>query len=429
MITDGKETRSSGGLRRRVLLVTGMVGVIGQLATSLDAANEHAAADWPQWLGPNRDGVSATKGLLTTWPEAGPVEVWRKEIGRGFSGVSVFAGNAYTMTMTGDGEYAIGLDALTGKELWRTRTGPIYRESQGGDGPRGTPAIDGGLVYVLGANGALEALDAARGTRKWAVDLKKDFGSQRPGWGFSSSPLIEGSALLVEGGGSSGRAIMGFNKRDGRPLWSTQGDKMGYSSPVVANFGGVRQVLFFTGAGLTSVSPLSGSQHWRFEWPTPYDVNVATPVLVPPDKVFISSGYDTGGALLKVSWEAGKATVRQVWKDKVMKSHFGTAVYYDGYLYGFDMSILKCVDANTGVEMWKERGYGKGTLIIADGHLIVLSERGKVALIKAQSNGFVEVASAQVLNGKCWTVPSLADGRLYLRNEQEIVCLDLVARS
>ena len=211
------EARSSGRLVRGALLVA---GIVGYLPTSLHAANESAAADWPQWLGPNRDGVSATRGLLTSWPEAGPVEVWRKRGGSGFSGVSVFAGKAYTMVMTGEGEYAVGLDALTGKELWRTKTGAIYREGQGGDGPRGTPAIDGGLVYVLGANGALAALDAANGTRKWGVDLKKEFGSQRPGWGFSSSPLIEGSLVLVEGGGSSGRALMGFNKRDGRLMWS-----------------------------------------------------------------------------------------------------------------------------------------------------------------------------------------------------------------
>ena len=427
MRTDRTRERC-GRVVRRALLLTGVAGVICQLATSVYARNEYTAEDWPQWLGPNRDGVSATRGLLTSWPEGGPAEVWRKRIGSGFSGVSVSAGKAYTMMMDGEGEYAVGLDALTGKELWRAKTGPIYRESQGGDGPRGTPAIDRELVYVLGANGALEALDAAKGTRKWAVDLKKEFGSVRPGWGFSSSPLIEGSTVLVEGGGSSGRAILAFNRRDGRLLWARQGDKIGYSSPVMANLGEVRQVLFFTAAGLISVSPISGSLHWRHNWPTPYNVNAATPVLVPPDKVFISSGYDVGGALLQVSWETGKASVREVWKNKVMKNQFGTSVYFDGYLYGFDMSILKCVDANTGVEKWKARGYGKGTLIVADGHLVVLGERGKLALVKALPNEFVEVASAQVLSGKCWTVPSLADGRLYLRNEQEIVCLDLVAR-
>ena len=418
-------------MRTRRLLLTAMLvfGATWQLATSLYAADKFAAADWPQWLGPDRNGVSVTAGLLTTWPATGPTEVWRKELGRGFSGVSVFAGNAYTMVMDSAGEYAVGLDAVTGKELWRTRIGPFYREGQGGDGPRCTPTVHRGLVYVLGANGALVALDASNGARRWSVDLKKEYGSRRPNWGFSSSPLVEGSMLLVEGGGASGRAIMAFHKSDGRLLWATLDDKIGYASPIVANLGGVRQVLFFTTVGLTSVSLVNGGLHWRYKWPTPYDVNVATPVLVPPDKVFISSAYDTGGALVQVSWEGGKAKVREVWKSKVMKNHFGTSVYYDGYIYGFDNAILKCIDAHTGVEQWKARGYGKGTLIVADGHLIVLSERGKLALVKAQHNEFVEVAAANVLKGKCWTVPSLADGRLYLRNEREIVCLDVVERS
>ena len=199
------------------------------------------ADDWPQWLGPNRDGVSVTRGLLTSWPEGGPAEVWRKRIGRGFSGVSVSAGKAYTMMMDGEGEYAVGLDALTGKELWRAKTGPIYRESQGGDGPRGTPAIDRELVYVLGANGALEALDAAKGTRKWAVDLKKEFGSVRPGWGFSSSPLIEGSPVLVEGGDSDDGTAMTFDKIAGarRPIrWGVHRIRQGDTLYIRWNGGG-----------------------------------------------------------------------------------------------------------------------------------------------------------------------------------------------
>ena len=205
--------------------------------------------------------------------------------------------------------------------------------------------------------------------------------------------------------------------------------KIGYASPIAANLGGVRQILFFTTVGLASVSPVNGGLHWRYDWPTPYSVNVATPVLVPPDRVFISSAYDMGSALLRVSWEGGRARVREVWKSQVMKNHFGTSVYHDGYIYGFDNAILKCIQADTGVEQWKARGYGKGTLIVADGHLIVLSASGKLALVKAQHNEFVEVAGADVLSGKCWTVPSLADGRLYLRNEREIVCLDVVERS
>ena len=415
--------------RRPLLSAMLVFGASWQLATSLYAADKFAAADWPQWLGPDRNGVSVTEGLLTKWPAKGPAEVWRQKLGSGFSGVSVFAGSAYTMIMDSVGEHVVRLDAVTGKGMWRTRIGPFYREGQGGDGPRCTPTIDRGLVYVLGANGALVALDAINGARKWSVDLQKDYGSRRPRWGFSSSPLVEGSSLLVEGGGASGRAIMAFHKSDGRLLWATLNDKIGYASPIAANLGGVRQVLFFTKEGLTSVSPVNGGFHWRHKWPTPYGVNVATPVLVPPDKVFISSGYDTGAALVEVLWEGGKANVREVWKSKVMKNHFGTSVYYDGYIYGFDNAILKCIRADTGLEQWKARGYGKGTLIVADGHLIVLSERGKLALVKAQHNEFVEVAAAKVLSGKCWTVPSLADGRLYLRNEREIVCLDMVERS
>ncbi len=381
------------------------------------------SAGWPQWLGPARNGISSETGLFGH--ELSFEESWRVPAGKGFSGLSIVGNRIYTMYIHSEKEYAICLDARNGEVLWRTRTDDNFVERQGGDGPRATPTVDDGMVYVFSAQGKLHALDSQTGSQQWSHDLVSKFGGKRPRWGFCASPLVAGDLVLIEAGGTGGHSLIAFDKASGEVAWTTGSDKPGYSSPITATIGQTRQAVFFTGYGLISVAPQQGRVLWRHPWPTSHNVNAATPIFIPPNRFFISSGYGTGGTVVEVSPTDGGYGVKEIWRNKEMKNHFATSIYYQGHLYGFDGSILKCLDAATGAEKWKTRGYGKGTLIAADGHLVVLGEQGNLGVAEATPGGFVEKANAQVFHSKCWTAPALADGRLYLRDESEIVCINL----
>ena len=396
------------------------------------------AADWPQWRGPQRDGISSETGLLQSWSADGPAVQWRTRLGNGFSGISIANGRVFTMFARGADEFAICLDAETGAERWRHRTGPYYKETQGGDGPRSTPTVEGEIVYVLGATGKLFALAAASGAPIWEKDLVAEFDSEVPKWGFSTSPLIEDDLLLVEAGGRDGNFVVdmvidrktavtavALDKATGATAWTALHEKMSYSSPIAFTAAGARQLAYFTAYSLTGLAPEDGRVYWRYPYKTRYDVSAATPIFIPPNRLFISTGDDNGGVVLQIKSHGDSLAIEPVWQNKKMKNHFGTSVLYDNHLYGFDNAILKCLDAHTGQEKWKTRGYGKGTLLVADGQLIVLGEEGQLGLVEATPAGFREKTKAQVLNGRCWTMPSLADGRLYVRDESEIVCLNV----
>ena len=383
------------------------------------------AADWPQWRGLNRDGVSKETGLLKIWPASGPQVLWRTPVGVGYSALAIAGGRVYTMDCDGKDEFVVSFDAATGKQLWRTKIDAGYFNGQG-DGPRSTPTVEGNWLYAVGANGKLVALSTSNGRRIWSHDLVKEFNSEVPSWGTSTSPLVEGNLLLVNVGGKTGYALVAFNKKDGGVVWKTYTDRQGYSSPIAATIGGVRQILLFSGTSLVSVST-QGKVHWKYPWRTSYDANIATPVFVPPDKVFISTGYDIGAAVLKVIVTNGAPDYQEIWKNKVMQNHFNSSVLHQGYIYGFDNAILKCIDPNNGSEKWKVSGFGKGSLILADGHLIVLGDSGKLGLVEATPTEYKEIAKVPALHGKTWTMPALADGKLYLRSLKEIAVFDLTA--
>ena len=404
-----------------------------------------SATEWPQWRGPNRDGISDEVGLLKEWAPTGPKMLWKVPLGEGFSGISVSQDRVYTMFSKGNDEFVVCLNATDGGEIWRFRSDKNYHEGQGGNGPRATPTIDGDLLYTISAHGKLYALNAANGQKIWLHDLQRKFGSKMPRWGFSTSPLVEGELLLVEVGGKGKKSIVAFNKNSGDVIWSSHKDKLGYSSPIAITVQGVRQIICFTGTQLVSLSPTDGTIYWKYPWKTGYDVNAATPVFIPPDKVFISSGYDKGAAVVQmrvfvspdddraptdqIREKQGVVRIEEIWKNRKMKNQFSSSVLYENHLYGFDNSILKCIEANTGEEQWKSRGFGKGTVILADRHLIILSDRGKLGLAEATPAGYIEKATAKVLDGLCWTVPTLADGKLYVRNEEEMICLDMTEKN
>ena len=273
--------------------------------------------------------------------------------------MSVVGGRLYTMYVHGGEEYAVCLDAGTGEVLWRTRTDDLLMERQGGDGPRATPTVDGGTVYVSSAYGKLYALDSRTGSLKWSRDLVREYGSRRARWGFCPSPLVAGNLVLIEAGGG-GHSLIAFDKTSGEVAWKTGSDKLGYSSPIAVTIGQTSQAVFFTGRGLISVAPENGQVLWQHPWTTRHDVNAATPVFIPPGRFFISSGYGTGGTVVEVSATEGGYSVKEVWRNREMKNHFATSIYYEGHLYGFDASILKCIDAGTGAEKLEEPGLRQG---------------------------------------------------------------------
>lgn len=397
---------------------------------SPDSKSKPAAspnAEWPQWRGPNRDGISQETGLLKTWPASGPKVLWKASSGEGYSGISVVNGRAYTMLGQGNDELLVCYDAATGKEIWRFTIDSQFYNDQG-NGPRSTPTVDGNLVFVQGAQSMLSAVRADNGQKVWSVDLKKNYGARIPTWGVSTSPLVEGDLLLVDVGGKSDYSICAFNKATGKLVWNSQTDTPGYSAAIAVNANGQRQAIFFTGTAAVSVSPKDGKMFWRYPWQTSYDVNAATPIFIPNDKVYISSGYGVGAAVLRIQGSNGALSVEPVWRNRVMKNHFSSSILHQGHIYGFDDAILACIDANTGEQKWQQRGFQKGSLIFADGHLIILGERGKLALVEATPAGYSEKAAAEVLRGKCWTMPTLSGGKLYVRNQSEMLCLDMVGK-
>ena len=395
------------------------------------------ASDWPQWRGPDRNGISRETGILKQWSDGGPRVLWRVPLGEGFSGISVAQGRVYTMFSEEDDEFVICLDASNGEEIWRFRSDSTYYESEGGNGPRATPTVDREFLFTVSAQGKFYALNSMNGEQIWSYDLIRDFNSYMPRWGFSSSSLVEGNMLLVEVGGNNGKFIVAFDKTNGEVLWSSHTDKLGYASPIAVTIDGVRQLIVFAGLRLLAVSTDSGELLWSYPWRTGrFDVHTATPIFIPPDKIFISSAYGKGAAVIQVkvmdspeSDDRIKMEVKEVWMHERMQNRLATSILHGNHLYGFHKTILKCIDANTGAEKWKARGFGEGTLMFADGHLIILGDRGKLGLVEATPAAFNEVASAEVLSGLCWTVPTLANGRLYARNEKEMVCLDMTGQN
>jgi outer membrane protein assembly factor BamB len=264
-------------------------------------------------------------------------------------------------------------------------------------------------------------LKAATGEKVWRHDLLDEFKAENLRWGVAFSPLIDGDLIFTNPGGAGGHSLAAFDKRDGKLVWKALDDPAGYSSPVISTAAGVRQVLFFTGKHLVSVSPKDGQLNWQFPWETSYDCNIATPI-ARGDYVFISSGYDRGCALLGITKaKEGQLQVHPVYQHNRMRNHFSSSVLYKDHLYGFDDATLICMEFRTGQTRWKEKGFQKGSLLVADGHLIILGEKGKLALAAATPEQYREKASFAVSHTKCWVVPVLADGKLYVRDEKALV--------
>jgi outer membrane protein assembly factor BamB len=380
------------------------------------------AGDWPQWRGPNRDGISKETGLLKQWPADGPPLVWKAAgAGRGYSTMSIANGRIYTMGLRGDREYVIAFDVSTGKEAWATAHGDVFRNDRG-DGPRGTPTVDGDRVYSLGGNGDLSSIDTKTGKIVWKMNVLTKWGGENPNWGISESPLVIGEKLLVTAGGP-GASVVALNKKDGALLWKSQSDRAGYSSGMPLTIGTTTQVVFFTHQRAIGLDLKDGKLLWDYPRAANDVANVATPI-VRGNRVFISSDYGTGAGMVEIKAD-GKA--QEVYFTKEMRNHHSSSVLIGDYLYGFSSSILTAMRFDTGEVAWKDRSVGKGSLVFADGNLYALSDNGTVGLIEATPTGYREKGRFKIQQGSLptWTHPVVAGGRLYLRDQDTIYAYDV----
>jgi len=380
------------------------------------------AEDWPRWRGPDLNGVSKEKGWTTDWPKEGPPLLWRANVSTGFSSVAVAQGRLFTLGNSNETETVWCLDAATGGLCWRhtyaCSSDPVYHEG----GPGATPTVEGDRVYTLGKRGHLFCLEAATGQVIWQSNLTNEVGTAKPRWGFAGSPLVEGD-LLILNAGAAGAAL---DKRTGQPVWTSGTNAPGYATPVPFTAHGRRGAALLAGKALVGVRIQDGRQLWRHPWETKWDINVADPILV-EGRLFLSS-FDRGAALLEVGGDRPQV----VWQTREMANHFNSCVLLGGFLYGVHGNTdqayrdLRCLDAASGEVKWKYEGLGLGSLMAADGKLIVLSDKGELVIAEATPSGFKPLARAQVLGGKCWTVPVLANGRIYCRNAAgALICLDV----
>lgn len=398
------------------------VAVIGWLSSQTLAAE-----DWPQWRGPARNGVSQEKGWLDQWPKEGPPVAWKANVGLGFSSVVVGGGKAVTAGHANETDTLFCFDALTGKESWKhsyaAELGDKYYEG----GTTGTATIDGDRVFWLSRWGDLFCFDAASGKIVWSRQLQKEEGAQIPTWGFTGAPTVHEGLLIL----NVGEAGMALDKKTGKTIWASAKKDAGYSTPLPLQRDGKWEVLISNSEAYVAVDVATGKERWRMKWLTQYGVNAADPVPV-GDKVFISSGYGKGAALFKPVVD-GEPQV--IWRSKVLRTQLNPAVLVGKYVYGVDgdtteKGSLKCVEAETGVEKWKVPAFGSGAVSVADGKLIALSATGELMVAPASPDAFKPTARAQVLGGKCWTVPVLANGLVYCRNSRgDIVAVDLRKKS
>ena len=384
-----------------------------------------AGGEWPQWRGSNRDGISGESGLLKRWPAGGPPLVWKTSVaGHGYSSLSISEGRIFTQGARGDREFVIAIDVATGKLLWETVSGRRFGNNRG-DGPRGTPTLDGDRVYALGANGDLSCLEISTGRKIWAVNLLEEFGGSNIRWGISESPLVLRDRVLVNAGGPDS-SIVALNKMDGSLIWKSQSDKAGYSSAVPLEINGVTQAIFFTGIRALGVDVRDGRLLWEYQKVSNRTANIATPI-VHGNRVFVSSNYGTGCALLEIKRNGNGFRAEEIYFNQNMKNHHSSSTLVGGVLYGYSSAILTALRFDTGEVLWKNRSVGKGSLVYAEGHPYCFSQNGVVGLVEASPEAYREKGRFSIPQGSLpsWSHPVISDGRLYLRDQDDLYCFDI----
>jgi len=388
---------------------------------------KNRTADWPNWRGPNYNGISTE--IIEVPREEDFKKLWHQSVGTGFSSFSVGNGCAYTMGNTGkkgkkteQKDIIYCLDINTGKITWEYPfLSPLEPKLYEG-GPNSTPSLHGSFVYTFSKHGEVFCFNAKNGEIIWRKNLHKELKFDKPSWGFSSSPLIMDKMLIL----NAGTAGIALDKNTGTVLWSNGTKAPGYATPVPLNIAGKKSLLLFGSAYLYAVNASNGKQLWDYQWKTSYKINAADPI-IEGDEIFISSGYGKGCTLLKMSPDG----CTEIWRNKKMRNQINSSVLWKDHIYGFDGQVggggkLICLEFKTGKVKWSRKGMGTGSLIMANGMMIILSEKGKLIIAQARPDKFEPLLEKQILQGKCWTAPVLAGGKVFARNaDGDVVCYQL----
>lgn len=380
------------------------------------------AADWPMFRGANHDGISTETDWKIAWPESGPAKLWEAAVGTGFSSVSVVDGRVFTLGNEDKQDTVFAFDATTGKKLWThtydSKIGSKFYEG----GPGSTPTVDGDKVYTLSKWGDLFCLNAKDGNVIWQRQLEKEEELRLPDWGFNGSPLVHENMLILNVGGGG----MAVDKISGKTIWRSNDEEAGYSTPLPFSADGKQYVALSSGSSFLAAEAATGKKTWEISWPTRYGVNASDPIVV-GDQVWIGSGYGKGNGLFNMDGSNAK----EVWTNRDLRSQQNPPILINGYLYGFDgdagkKSPLKCVELKSGKVVWEAEAFRYGAVAAAGNHLIVISAKGELMVAPASPEGFTPTAQAKVLDGKCWTVPVISNGLIYIRNSRgRLVCLDV----
>jgi outer membrane protein assembly factor BamB len=385
--------------------------------------------DYPQFLGPDRDGTLRHTRLDPDWSARPPRRLWRQPIGAGWSGFAVAGRAAVTQEQEGEDELVMSYDVETGALRWRHADKARYDTVIAGEGPRSTPTISGRRVFTLGATGTLNALDLETGRAAWTLNVVEDNAAANPQWGKSCSPLVLGALVVVSAGGPGGRSLVAYDQESGRPVWAGGNDAAGYSSPFVAELAGVKQILIFNSATVAAHDPATGALLWEHAWPAEQP-NVSQPLPLPGDRVLVSAGYGVGSKLFQIARGDGdRLQARLVWESPRLKAKFTNLVFHDGYVYGLDDGVLTCLDPATGERKWRAGRYGHGQVILAGDLLLVQTEEGEIVLVRPSPSSLRELGRFAALEGKTWNPPALAGSRLLVRNDREAAAYELPLES
>ncbi|MDG1892649.1 MAG: PQQ-binding-like beta-propeller repeat protein [Verrucomicrobiota bacterium] len=395
---------------------TTLFGILTCISTSTEAS------DWPMFRGPEHNGISKETSWRKTWPKTGPPKLWEASVGTGFSSMSVADGKLFTLGNQDKKDTVYALDAVSGKTLWthvyESKIGAKFYEG----GPGSTPTVDLGKVYVLSKWGDLFCLDGKQGHTVWQRQLEQEEGLRLPDWGFNGSPLVHGDHLILNVGGGG----MAVDKKTGKTIWLSNDEESGYSTPLPFEIADKTYVALSSGNSFLAADPTTGSKIWEIKWPTRYGVNAADPIIV-QNEVWVGSGYGKGHGLFKLNG----AVAEVAWTNRELRTQQNAPVLLGGHLFGFDgnggsRAPLKCIERKTGKVVWEESTFKYGSVAAADEQLIILSAQGELLIAPASPEGFLPTARAKVLNGKCWTVPVLSNGLIYVRNSKgRTICLDV----
>ncbi len=383
---------------------------------------------WTGFRGPNGNGAYTQTTIRTQWPPQGLVPIWKQPSGGGYASFSFGCGLAFTIEQRRDFEVVVAYDPASGSEVWTNAWTASFQESMGGDGPRATPAFFKNSVFALGAQGEFRCLNATNGIVLWRHDLFRENHCGNLTYGLAASPVVYDDKVMVVCGepGAIGHTVAVYEAASGKPIWQALDDPAAYSTPMLVNLAGQRQLLVVTEDRAVGLAPENGAMLWSHPWKIRMgNRNIAQPVMVGTNRFLLSGGYGTGCELVEVAREGEQFTARSIWKNKNLKNKFTSSVLWEGFIYGLDEDILTCLNAQTGQRQWKGERYGYGQLLLAHGYLVILGGEGDLALVKADPSRSIEINRFPALRGKTWNYPAVENGLLFVRNAVEMACYDL----